>query len=246
LAKPAVEPSPWTLLGKGLKWELLSWWGIIGGAITLFTAISAVLKLADWARVLVQHWKEWTHAIWLWAFGWLGIRLPPEWTPVLSFLLFWSLLTIGQAVKYKSMVKYQPIADGYQGKSFRMRQFSLYFVLLLVGIPFSLEAFLTALEWWVYSIRGRHIVIASILLAIVPLLVTALLARYKLHALVSTALMLTFFAIITLTQFDPNSKIFSDVAFFKDEVAIFIFLVIVILAWISPMIILSVAPAKAP
>jgi len=46
LAKPAVEPSAVALLTKGFKWELLTWWGIIGGALTLFTAISAVLKLS--------------------------------------------------------------------------------------------------------------------------------------------------------------------------------------------------------
>ena len=86
LAKPAVEPSAVALLTKGLKWEVLTWWGIIGGAVTLFTALSAVLKLADWARLLVQGWKEWTHAFWLWAFAWLGIHLAPEWTPVLSFV----------------------------------------------------------------------------------------------------------------------------------------------------------------
>ena len=68
--------------------------------MTLFSNLGAVLKLADWARVLVEHWKEWTHAFWVWAFGWLGIHLPPEWTPVLSFLLFASLLTIGQAMKF--------------------------------------------------------------------------------------------------------------------------------------------------
>ena len=101
LAKPAVEPTPWALLTKGFKYELLSWLGIVGGALTLFTNLSAVLKLADWARVLVEHWKEWTHAFWVWAFGWLGIHLPPEWTPFLSFLLFGSLLTIGQAVKLR-------------------------------------------------------------------------------------------------------------------------------------------------
>src|SRR5262249_21756593 len=54
LAKPAVEPSAVALLTKGFKWEVLTWWGIIGGAVTLFGAISAVLKLADWARVFVQ------------------------------------------------------------------------------------------------------------------------------------------------------------------------------------------------
>src|SRR5262245_15683267 len=44
LAKPAVEPSAVSLLTKGFKWELLTWWGIIGGALTLFIALSAVLK----------------------------------------------------------------------------------------------------------------------------------------------------------------------------------------------------------
>src|SRR5262245_23498259 len=104
LAKPAVEPTAWALLTKGFRYEVLTWVGIVGGALTLFTALSAVLKLADWARLLVQHWKEWTHAFWAWAFGWLEIHVPPEWTPVLSFLLFWALLTIGSAIKFKSTI----------------------------------------------------------------------------------------------------------------------------------------------
>jgi len=65
LAKPAVEPSAIALLTKGFKYELLTWVGIVGGALTLFTNLSAVFKLADWARVLVQHWKGWTHAFWV-------------------------------------------------------------------------------------------------------------------------------------------------------------------------------------
>src|SRR5262249_12845023 len=87
LAKPAVEPTAWASLTKGFKYEVLTWWGIIGGAVTLFGAISTSLKLADWARLLVENWKQCTQAFWLWAFGWVGIHLPPQWTPVLSFLL---------------------------------------------------------------------------------------------------------------------------------------------------------------
>src|SRR5262249_23783573 len=30
LAKPAVQPTAGALLTKGFKWELLTWWGIIG------------------------------------------------------------------------------------------------------------------------------------------------------------------------------------------------------------------------
>ncbi len=101
--------------------------------MTLFTAISATFELADWARVLVEHWKEWTHAFWVWAFGWLGIHLPPDWPPALSFLLFWSLLTIGQAFKFNRTIKTQAIADKDQGmtwlrlseQNFRVDKWSL-------------------------------------------------------------------------------------------------------------------------
>src|SRR5262249_30837728 len=93
LAKPEVEPSAAALLTKEFKYEVLTWVGIAGGAMTLFSAIAFALVLAPWAQFLVDHWKQWTHASWVWAFGWLGIHLPPEWTPVLSFVLFASLLT---------------------------------------------------------------------------------------------------------------------------------------------------------
>src|SRR6516225_9155926 len=43
LAKPAVEPSAVTLLTKGFKYELLTWVGIVGGALTLFTNLGSVV-----------------------------------------------------------------------------------------------------------------------------------------------------------------------------------------------------------
>src|SRR5262249_46204383 len=138
LAKPAVDPTAVALLTKGFRYELLTWVGIVGGALTLFTNLGAVLKLADWARLLVQHWKEWTHAFWLWAFSWLGIHVRPEWTPVLSFLLFGSLLTIGQAVKFRTTIKTQPIGDRYQGRSFQLISWRillcLFVTLIAVGL----------------------------------------------------------------------------------------------------------------
>src|SRR5262249_27749496 len=127
LAKPAVEPSAWALLTKGFKYELLTWVGIIGGALTLFTNVGAFFKLANWARVLVDHWKEWTLAFWLWAFGWLGIHLPADWTPVLSFLTFGSLLTIGQAFKFNVAITDQTIIDKYKDRSFRLISWRTFF-----------------------------------------------------------------------------------------------------------------------
>src|SRR5262245_3810828 len=145
LAKPAVEPSAVALLTKGFKYELLTWWGIIGGAVTLFSAYSAALTLAPWARKLVENWKAWTHAFWVWAFGWLGIHLPAEWTPIVSFLLFWSLLTVGQAIQFKSTIKTQPITDKYQGKSFQLLSgrmagcLVLMLVIMTLSTPFYLN-----------------------------------------------------------------------------------------------------------
>src|SRR5262249_13581966 len=128
-------------------YEILTWVGIVGGALTLFGNLDAVLKLADWARLLVQNWKDWTHAFWLWAFGWLGIHLPPEWTPLLSFLLFGSLLTIGQAVQFKSAVKNQPIEDKYQGKSFQLRTALKVGIYTLLGTIIWTLLLLTLLVW---------------------------------------------------------------------------------------------------
>jgi hypothetical protein len=160
LAKPAVEPSALALLTKGFKYELLTWFGIIGGALTLFTNLNAVLKLADWARDLVKGWKEWTHAFWVWAFGWLGIHLSSEWTPVLSFLLFWSLLTIGQIIKVKSTIKNQQSVD-IEPWSWRQ---ALYFSLFLIGIiwlswrfPAFFESFFEG-----FSIVGRGLSVTVI------------------------------------------------------------------------------------
>src|SRR5262249_35962314 len=138
LAKPAVEPSAAALLTKGFKYELLTWVGIIGGALTLFTNLGAVLKLADWARVLVEHWREWTHAFLVWVFSWLGIHVEPEWRPLLTFLLFGLLLTIGQAVRFRTTITPETI-DKYQVRAFQL--FSWRMLLCLV-VAVSVVA------WW--------------------------------------------------------------------------------------------------
>lgn len=74
---------------------LLTWFGIVGGAITLFTNLRGLIALADWMKVLADAWKEWSHAIWRWLFSWVGIDLPPEWAPVLSFAVFLTSMIAG-------------------------------------------------------------------------------------------------------------------------------------------------------
>jgi len=226
LAKPAVEPSAVALLTKGFRYEVLTWVGIVGGALTLFTNLSAVLKLADWARVPVEHWKEWTHAFWLWMFGWLGIHLPPEWTPILSFLLFWSLLTIGQAIQFKSKIKNQPIKDEYQGKSFKLiskQTFACTVLLLLLSIlvPFP------------NRIEGIP------LYCFIPASIPVVFARHRLYAAVVTGLMAIFFILLALGPFISFAKAG------KVHVGDPLTLLLLVVMCISPLILLLAAPAKA-
>ncbi len=42
----------------------LSWLGIVGGFITVFSNLDTLFKLADWARVLVDKWKWWLDLGW--------------------------------------------------------------------------------------------------------------------------------------------------------------------------------------
>jgi hypothetical protein len=235
LDKPAVQPTAWALLTKGFKGEILTWLGIGGGALTLFGNLDAVLKLADWARLLVHNWKEWTHAFWLWAFGWLGIHLSREWTPVLSFLLFGSLLTIGQAVQFKKTAKNQLIEDKYQGKSFELR------TALRVGI----YTLISTIVWTavvmgilvVYSlITGKYPLretpaLNALILSCPPLVILVIrFARNRLNACVSICLMIVFWMIITQTQFQT----------YRENA-----LAAILMIWVLPLILLSVAPAKA-
>lgn len=99
LAKPAVEPSTLWLATKTLRLQILTWVGIVGGSITIFTNLRGILQLADWARWLVTHWHEWMQTLWTGLFGWLGIHIPPLLVPALSFATFAAMLVIGTMLR---------------------------------------------------------------------------------------------------------------------------------------------------
>jgi hypothetical protein len=95
LAKSAVTPSPVWQITSTFKYQILTWIGIVGSAITLFANLNGVLDLADWARELVAHWHEWNQIIWRWIFGWMGVKVPKELVPLISFTLFATMVVIG-------------------------------------------------------------------------------------------------------------------------------------------------------
>jgi hypothetical protein len=95
LAKPAVQQSPfWQITGL-FKYQILTWIGIIGTAITLFTTLKDALDLADWARELVAHWHEWTELFWGRVFSLVKVKVPKDFVPLISFTVFTAMLVVG-------------------------------------------------------------------------------------------------------------------------------------------------------
>ena len=85
LAKPQVQPSVLWVATRTLRYQVLTWLGIVGGAITLFANLQGVLNLADWARWLAANWHNLISAFWETAFAWIGLKFPKEWASLLSF-----------------------------------------------------------------------------------------------------------------------------------------------------------------
>jgi hypothetical protein len=51
--------------------------------------------MANWARTLVDHWHEWNHVFWGWLFGWIRIKVPREFVPIISFIASAAILVAG-------------------------------------------------------------------------------------------------------------------------------------------------------
>lgn len=100
LAKPIAHPSGLWLATKLIRYQAITWFGIIGGTITLFANLRGILHLTAWANWLVSHWREWSHALLHWLLSLVQIRVPPPWVPVLTFAIFAILIAFGQWLLY--------------------------------------------------------------------------------------------------------------------------------------------------
>jgi hypothetical protein len=113
LAKPKTPATPfWQVTGL-FKYQALTWIGIGGSAITLFANLKGILELADWARALVAHWHEWTQTLWQWIFGWIGIKVPKEFVPLISFTVFAALLVAGTNLSGKGRARLDGVGVGW-------------------------------------------------------------------------------------------------------------------------------------
>ena len=88
LAKPAMPVSAFRQITSTFKYNVLTWIGIVGSAITVYAGLSVVLDLADWAQGLVANWHEWIQIM---AFS----SMPKEFAPIISFIVFTIILVVG-------------------------------------------------------------------------------------------------------------------------------------------------------
>jgi hypothetical protein len=95
LAKPSIPLSPFWQITSTFKYQVLTWVGIVGTAITLFANLNGILNLADWARELVAHWHQWTQVFWKLLFSLIKIEVAPEVVPLISFTVFVIMLVAG-------------------------------------------------------------------------------------------------------------------------------------------------------
>jgi hypothetical protein len=95
LAKPATPVSQFWQITRLFKYQVLMWIGIVGSAVTVFGGVSAILQLANWAKVLVRRWHEWNQIIWEWGLRLVGLEVPKELVPMMSFIVFTLMLVIG-------------------------------------------------------------------------------------------------------------------------------------------------------
>jgi len=95
LSKPASPQAPFWRVTRTVKYQVLTWVGIVGTTITVFANLQGVLDLADWASELVSHWHEWNQIIWGWVFSLIGVKLPRQLVPIISFSVFIAILIVG-------------------------------------------------------------------------------------------------------------------------------------------------------
>src|SRR5262249_46655224 len=146
LAKPAVSVSQFWQITGVFKYQVLTWVGIVGSAITLFANLKGVLNLADWAKELVVHWQEWTQMFWGWVFGWLNIKVPREFVPMISFIVFTPMLIAEVNLSVRAATRSTTPLNGRQeGAKVRrfVRRILLYIIIFFaIGAPFGFDSLL--------------------------------------------------------------------------------------------------------
>jgi hypothetical protein len=146
LAKPTVTPSSFWIATKTLRLQILTWMGIIGGAITMFTHLGGLFKLADWARWVSIHWHGWNQVFWRVIMDWTGLRIPRLLIPILSFSVFTMMVVTGTVLRLADHVFPGGEADDLKRKERKLLRFTKWSLITVVWIAVAVILALVTME----------------------------------------------------------------------------------------------------
>ena len=133
--------------GAEARYQILSWIGIMGGALTIFSATGSLISFAKWAKIIVDHWVQWTYQIWLLAYDLTGIRLPTVTQFVATFMLFLLAAAISTNLQYRIL---NPVrVDLLKSQNFK------YWSVILVSIFYYVHYFIH--NWVIVNLLPYHL-----------------------------------------------------------------------------------------
>jgi hypothetical protein len=95
LAKPPAPPAVW----KKVRYEALTWFGIVGGALTTAARLSELVRVADWMRAFLANWLAIMHQFWSFLGALVHLSVPKPFSILLSLILFYGSLTGGVIIR---------------------------------------------------------------------------------------------------------------------------------------------------
>ncbi len=91
LARPVAPP----VVLKKLRYEVLTWFGIVGGALTIVNHWTNFITLADWMHWVVSHFAELTLKFWLELGALFHLEIPKGISGLLSMIAFYLSIALG-------------------------------------------------------------------------------------------------------------------------------------------------------
>ena len=80
---------------KEFRGQTFTWFGIIGGALTITNQWSNFLPLSDWQRYLVEYWGNLLHSFWSSPANMIGATISKDLSIRLSMTVFIALIVLG-------------------------------------------------------------------------------------------------------------------------------------------------------
>jgi hypothetical protein len=207
LAKPQVEPSALRMATKTVRFQLLTWVGIVGGAVTIFSNLRGLLSLANWARWLVTHWQDLIQGFWTALFGWMGLRIPPLLIPMLSFAVFVAMIIVGAALRTAGTDRSGAKNAGPEIRTRRLRRFLAWSVGYAVFVSVLYLGLVSALR---YELIGDSVANALPAFGVLaPMIALVLVSNEKLQ---SALMIVIVFVLVGLTVVFPTMDLMLDAA----------------------------------